>query len=85
MTIGLLKGSGSNPMLFRTCCESLLELFRRQTVTKLSCIRIGSIQEETLQSIVVYADEVASKTSNADRSLALGLILVKKNRRKKTY
>lgn len=77
MNISLLKCIGiSNPMVFRVCCESLLDLFCFGSMSKgLSRIQAGSVQEDTIRSIIVYAEEIGTKTRGTDRSLTLSLIL----------
>ena len=76
MIISVVKVAGvSNPVLFRTCSESLLEIFRRPSSSTLSQLRIGSVDEESVQSLISYAEDVANKTRGIDRSLAIGVIL----------
>jgi len=76
MLISLMKSIGpANPMIFRNCCESLIDIFKRQNAKVLANIQLGSIQEETIRSLINYADEIALKTRKIDRSMAVGLLL----------
>jgi hypothetical protein len=75
MTVSLLKSVGaSNPLVFRNCCDSILEIFKKLTSSSLSAVIPGSIQADSIQAIISYAEDIAMKTRGSERSLAIGLI-----------
>jgi hypothetical protein len=76
MTISLMQVTGgTNVAVFRTCCESLLEVLKRASSVSLSSVLPGSVQDHTLRSITMFAEDIANKSKGADRSLAIALIL----------
>lgn len=76
MTISLMQATGrTNVAVFSTCCESLLEVLKRTSSASLSSVLPGSVQDQTLRSVTLFAEDIANKSKGSDRSLAIALIL----------
>ena len=76
MTTSILNTMGSsNPLMFRSCAEALLEIFRCDSSKVLAKCKVGSMQENAIRSVISCAENVCARTRQQDRSLALGLML----------